>query len=87
MKIGIQYYYCCKQSDYDVFEVDETVETELIEQLKNIYDGDMTEINFTSKKFELLTVYIVNNNESKTELCNVDGYCDCDYQFLYIICQ
>ena len=85
MKFGIQFYYCCRESDYDVFEFDDK-NKEFIEYLDSIYEGMMTEVNFVSKKFMKLTEYITENDINNL-LSNADGYSDCDYQFLYIICD
>lgn len=85
MKIGIQYYYCCKESEYQVFVINE-LSDDIISKLNDIYEEDMTEINFTSNKFQFLTE-LINSNDINEELSDFTGYFYCDYKFLYIICD
>ena len=84
MKIGIQYYYCCAESDYHVYDISDVSE-DFKNKLDTIYEGDMTEISFTSKRFEFLLNILFDSE--RYDNVDLDTFYDCDYKFLYIICK
>lgn len=78
MKIGIQYYYCCQDSVYTIYETDNE---EILKVISQNYES-MAELTLTSKQFEVLI-----NNEIEFIDGTLEQYMDCDYNFIYIICD
>ena len=78
--IGINFYYCCKESEYQVYTIPK--DEDFIKKIDELYEGMYTEI-FISEKFEFIWNKLLEIDCETT----LDSYVECEYQFLYIICQ